>query len=161
VTQWHRQVMKALGRVIVPVFIATLLHPLVSQRIPFTVALLYIKNLVYFHLMTQYWYHIEATIQYMDNYLKDFQCRKDVFSRFHASKSTQKLSKTLTMQLASDKQVAQESDPDWINLSVSAKHYRIDEDKMQIKSEIESHFVNQSDFSFGKKHLQNHFFNHI
>jgi len=41
--------MNALGRVIVSVFVATLLNPSVSQSIPFTEALLCVKNLVYFH----------------------------------------------------------------------------------------------------------------
>ena len=54
--------MKALGRVIVPVFTATLLNPLASQRIPFTEAQVSIKNLVYFHLMAQYEYYTEAMI---------------------------------------------------------------------------------------------------
>jgi len=35
VTQWSGKEMKALGHVIVPVLTATLLYPLVSQRIPF------------------------------------------------------------------------------------------------------------------------------
>jgi len=46
VTQWSGNEMKALGRVIVPVFVETLLKPSVSQGIPFTEALLCIKNLV-------------------------------------------------------------------------------------------------------------------
>jgi len=55
VTQWSGKVMKALGRVIVPVFTATLLNPLASQSIPFTEALLCVKNSVYFLLLAQYW----------------------------------------------------------------------------------------------------------
>jgi len=50
VTQCSSNEMKALGPVIVPDFAATLFNPLASQRIPFTEALLCIKNLVYFHL---------------------------------------------------------------------------------------------------------------
>jgi hypothetical protein len=71
--------MKALGDVIIPVLAATLLNTVASQRIPFTEALLCINNLVYFHLMAQYWYHTEATIKYMENYLA-FHHHKDVFS---------------------------------------------------------------------------------
>jgi len=51
VMQWRGKEMKALGHVVVPVFIATLLNPLASQRIPFTEALLRVKNLVYCHIM--------------------------------------------------------------------------------------------------------------
>jgi len=80
VTQWSGKEMKALGRGIVPVFAAMLLNPSASQRIPFTEALLCVNNLVYFQLMAQYWYDTEATIKYMENYLEEFHCHKDVFS---------------------------------------------------------------------------------
>jgi len=73
---------------IVPVFVATLLHPSASQRIPFTEALLCIKNLVKFHLMRKYQYQTEATIKYMENYLEEFHRHKDVVSRFRTNKST-------------------------------------------------------------------------
>jgi len=93
-----------LGRVIVPVFAVTLLNPSVSQRIPFTEALLCVKNFVYFHLMAQYWYHTEATIHYIENYLEEFHPHKDVFSRFCSSKSTKQVSEALKNQLTLDKQ---------------------------------------------------------
>jgi len=54
--------MRALGSVIVSVFAATLSNPSASERIPFTEALLCIKNLGYNHRMAQYWYHTDATI---------------------------------------------------------------------------------------------------
>jgi len=44
---------------------------------------------------------------------------------------------------------------------VAAKHRRVDEDKMQIESEIAHHLVDQSDFNFVKMHLLNHFSDHI
>jgi len=94
--------MKALRRVIVPVLAATLFNPLASQRIPLTEALLCVQNLVYLHLMSQYQYHTEATIKYMENYLAVFHCHKDVFGRFCASKSTQMVSEALDTQLTLD-----------------------------------------------------------
>jgi len=89
--------MKALGHVIVPVFAVTLLYPLASQRIPFTEALLSVKNLVYFHLLAQYRYHTEAMIEYMEIYLEEFHCPKDVISQFRTSKSTMKVLEALKM----------------------------------------------------------------
>jgi len=87
--------MKVLGYVIVPVFRATLLNTSASQRIPFTEALLCVKNLVYFHSMAQDRYHTEAMIEYMGNDLEEFHPQKDVFSRFCASKSTKIVSEAL------------------------------------------------------------------
>jgi len=118
--------MKALGRVIVQVFAATLLNPSASQRIPFTEALLCVKNFVYFHLMAQYWYHTEATMKYMENCLEEFHRHKDVFSRFCASKSTKKVLEALKKQLSLNKQEEWESDPTWNNVFVTAKRHRVD-----------------------------------
>jgi len=153
--------MKALGCVIVPVFAVTLLNPSASQRIPFTEALLCVKNLVYFHLMAQYQYHTEATIEYMENYLEGLHRHKDVFSRFRASKSTKKVSEALKKQLTLDRQEERESDPAWNNFSVAAKCHRVDEEKTHIESEIAQHLVDESDFNFVEIHLLNHFSDHI
>jgi hypothetical protein len=32
---------------------------------------LWVKDLLYIHLITQYWYHTEAAIEYMESYLED------------------------------------------------------------------------------------------
>jgi hypothetical protein len=161
VTQWSGKEMKALGSGIVPVFLATLLNPWASQRIPFTEALLCVNNLVYFHLRAQYQYHSEAIIEYMENYLEQFHRHKDVFSRFRTSKSIKKVSEALTKQLTLDKQEERESDPGWNNHSTAAKRRRVDEDKTPIESEIAQHLVDKLDFNFVKMHLLNHFSDHI
>jgi len=152
---------KALRHIFVPIFVATLLNPSASQRIPSIGALLYVWNFMYFHLITQYQYHTEATIEYMENYLEDFHCQKDVFSRFHTSKATMMVSEALKKQLTLDNQEELDSFPLWTNLSAAAKGRRVDEDKMQIKSEIAQNLVDKSDFNFVKIHLQNHFSDHI
>jgi len=102
-----------------------------------------------------------ANTKYMDNDLEEFHCHKDVFIRFRTSKSTKKVSEALKKQLTLDKQEEQESDPTWNNHSAAAKHLRVDEDKMQIESEIAQHLVDESDFHFVKMHLLNHFSDHI
>jgi hypothetical protein len=45
--------------------------------------------------MAQYQYHTEAMIKYMENYLEEFHCHKDVFSPFRDSKSTKKVSEAV------------------------------------------------------------------
>jgi len=95
VTEWSGKQMKALGRVIVLVIAVILLNLLSSHRIPFTEALLCIKNFVHFHLTAQYQYHTEATIEYLEYYLEDLSCQKDGFRRFRASKYTKKVSHAL------------------------------------------------------------------
>jgi len=80
VMEWSDNEMVALRRVIGTSFVVTHLNPLVSQRTPFTEALLCVKNFVYFHLVAQCQYHTEATIESMEHYLKEFQHQRDVFS---------------------------------------------------------------------------------
>jgi len=147
--------------VIVPVFVATLLNTFVSRRIPFTAAMLCVKNFVYFHLMALYQYHTEAMIEYMENNLEEFHRQKVVFSRFRASKSTKKILETFKKHLTLGKQEEWESDPTWDNLSAAAMHHQVDDDTMQIESEIAQHPVNELDFDFVKRHLLNHFSDHI
>jgi len=148
--------MKELGRVIILVFMETLLNPSARQSIPIRQDLLHIKNLVYFHLMAQYGYHTKATIVYMENDVEEFHHHIDVFSWFRASKSTKKVLDAFKTQLTLDKLEARESDPSWNSHSVAAKCRRVDEDKTQIESEIEQHLVDKSDFNLWMMHLPNH-----
>jgi len=129
--------------------------------IPFTDSVLCIKNFVCFHLMVLNWYHTEAMIEYIGTYLEEYIVQKDVFSRFRTSKSTIKVSEALKKQLALDMQYERESDTAWINLSVATKCRRVDDDKMEIESEIAQHLVHKSDFNFVKRHLLAYFCDHI
>jgi len=160
-TQWSGKEIQALRHMIVPVFEVTLMNPSTSQRILFTDALLCVQNFVHCYLMAQYQYLTEATIGYMENYLEEFHCQKDVFSRLCASKCSKKVSETFKKQLTLDKQEEWESHPAWNNLSAAANGRRVDEDKMQIESEIAQHLLDQSDFNCVKMHPLNHYSDHI
>jgi len=111
--------------------------------------------------MAQYWYHTEATLEYMENYLEDFHRQQDIFSRFRASKYTKKVSEALTQQLTLDKHQERESDATCNNVSAAANRRHDEEDKMQTESEIAQHLVDKSDFNFMKMHLLTHFSDHI
>jgi hypothetical protein len=50
---WGLKEMKAIRRMIVPVFAVTLLRPSLTQRIPITDILLYVKNLLYFDFVAE------------------------------------------------------------------------------------------------------------
>jgi len=160
-TQWSGKEMKALGHVIVQNFVATLLNLSANHRILFTEALLRVKNFEYFHLMAQYRYHTEATIEYMENYLEEFHRQIDLFSPFRASKSIKKVLDALKIDLTLDKLEESKSDPTWNILSVAAKCRWVDEDKTQIQSEIAQHLFDKSDYNILTIHLQNHFSDHI
>jgi len=161
VMQWSGKEMKALGWVIVPVFAGTILIPLASKRIPSIEAVLCVKNFVYFQVMAQDRYHTKATIEYMENYLEESHLHMNVFSWFHTSQSTKKVSEALKKHLTLNRQEEQESDPAWNNLSVAARRRCVDEDRTQIMSEIAQHLVDELYFNFVKIHLLNHFSDYI
>jgi len=158
---WSCKEMKVLRRVIVPVFVATLSNPSASQRIPFKEALLCVKHLVYFRLMAQYWYHTEATIEYIENYVEEFHCHKDVFCPLRASNFTKNVLESSTKQHSLGKQEEWVSDPAWNDLAPDAEHRRVDEDKTKNESDNAQHLVDKSDFDCVKMHLVNQYSDHI
>ena len=111
--------------------------------------------------MAQYPYHTEATTEYMENYLEEFRCQKDIFSWFCVSKSTKKVLEALTKQLTFDKQEEQEYDTACNNFSTAAKPRCVDDELMPIGSYIAQHLVDQLDFNFVMLPLLNNFSDHI
>lgn len=134
VTQCSAKEMKALRRVIIPVYAATLSNRCARHRIPCTEALLCVQNIVYFHLMAHCQYHTEATIWYMEKQLEEFHDHKDIFIRFCASQPKKTVSEAFMQQHCVDKQQDLESDPTWNNLLMPAKCHFVDEDGKQIKA---------------------------
>jgi len=57
VTQKNAQDMNTLRHIIFSIFFVTDLNPLATQRIPFTEALLCVKNALNFHCIAEYKYH--------------------------------------------------------------------------------------------------------
>jgi len=161
VSQWQGKEMKALGRVIVPIFSATLITPSAAQKGPFKDAILCVKGFVYFHLMTQYRSHTEETLQYMEDYLNDFHAHKHVFHRFRAGKSAKKDARELKAQLTVDMKTQRESELTWNKLSKAAKCRREDDDKVEVEKQIEASLKEDSHFNFIKMHLLTHFAEHI
>jgi len=67
----------------------------------------------------------------------------------------------LKLQLTYVSQEEWESDTDWNTLSAPAKRRHVDDDKIQIESEIAQYLVDESDLNFVKMHLLTHFCDHI
>ena len=64
-------------------------------------------------------------------------------------------------QLSLEKPKERESNLVWTNLPAAVMRRRVDEDTMQIKSEIAQHLLLELDFNLEKMHLLNHFSDHI
>jgi hypothetical protein len=67
--RWSGKEIKVLRGVIFPVLVGTRFNPSASETIHCTETLLCVENVVYLHLMAQYWYHTAAPIEYMQKYL--------------------------------------------------------------------------------------------
>jgi len=156
VTQWNGKEMKAFVNVIVPVFMLTLLNPLASEIILFTKATLCFKHFVYFHLIAQYRYHTEATIEYIEKYQEESHYQKNQIWQFRTIVSIKTSSKACTIQPTLDTLLEWENDLTWNNVWAVAKCPCVDEGSMQIKSENAQHLVNKSDFSVRKINLLYH-----
>jgi hypothetical protein len=161
VMQWSGNKMKPHRLVIVSVFGATPLNPSASQRIRFTAAQLCIMSFVYCHLIALYWYHTEATNEYIEKYLEQFCNHINSFSRSFPSISTKEVLKALQMQLAVDKQGVWDSNPAWSSRPPAPKRCRVDEDMLQTKSEIGLPLAHESDYKIWTLYLLNHFSDRI
>jgi hypothetical protein len=161
ITQWQGKEMRMLGRTLLPLFVSSLLEPSSEQRQPFRDAILCVKSLIYFHLMTKYHNHTDATIGYMEGYLANFHRSKEVFARFRATKSKKKVAEALRKQLSEDLRLGRESEPGWRSLSNAAKTRRIEQDRQTIEFEVQANLSEESDFNFVKMHLLTHFSHHI
>jgi hypothetical protein len=67
----------------------------------------------------------------------------------------------LKQQLALNKQQNQKSNPSRNIHSEVTKHCHVDENNLQIESEISQHLVDKLDFNFVKMCLLNHTFDHV
>jgi hypothetical protein len=135
--------MKPLGRVIVLVFTTTHLNPLESQRIRMTDPLLCVKILEYHHLIAQYLYHTEATIECMEDYLQDFHHQQDTSGQFRTNQSTKKVSEALIMLLNFDNLQEREWDPTGTVFLRLQDIVALKKMKRQIQQEIAQHFVDE------------------
>jgi len=86
---------KAHKHLIDSVFTVALSNPLVSERIPFTEALLCVKNIEYFYCMAHYRYYTKTMFNFMKQYQEECHRHNNAFSSFFASQATNTLSKTL------------------------------------------------------------------
>jgi len=86
----------------------------------------------------------------MEKYLGEFHRHEDVCSQFCAIKSTKKLSEAMKKQLTLQIQEHRESDPTLNSVPAAAKRHHVDEDEMQINSQIAQYLVDELDFDFVK-----------
>jgi hypothetical protein len=156
VTQWLGKEMRMLGQTLLPLFVSSLLEPSSKQRQPFRDAILCVKSLIYFHHMTKYHNYTDTTIRYMEGYLANFHCSKEVFAHFHETKSKKKVAEALRKQLLEDLRLGKESERGWRSQAKAAKTNRIEQDRQMIKLQVQANLSEKSDFNFVKMHLLTH-----
>lgn len=71
--RWTCKEMNARGHIIIPNGATTFFKPSLYQQDLCKTTMLCVKNLIYFHLITQYHNHTNVMTKYMEDYLSSFQ----------------------------------------------------------------------------------------
>ncbi len=88
--------MRMLGQIVLCTLAIALRAPFTAQRLPFRNALTCVRSLIDFHLIAQYRSHTLETLNYMDQYLREFHESKQVFLEFRVYKATIAKAKDVT-----------------------------------------------------------------
>jgi hypothetical protein len=96
------------SQTLLPLFVSSLLEPSSEQWQPFRDAMLCVKSLIYFHFITKYHNHTNATIRYMDSYFANFHCSKKEFTHFRMTQSKTKIAEVLRKELSEDLRLGRE-----------------------------------------------------
>jgi hypothetical protein len=145
--------MRMLGRIVLCALAVALRAPSASQRIPFRKALTCVRSIVDFHLMAQYKSHTAETLNYMDQYLRDFHDHKQVFLEFRAYKATVAKAKEELRALRDEQQVRMAESQH----TASSKRRAATENRQELLDAMEEIYQAESHFNFIKMHLLNHF----
>jgi len=112
ISQWSSKEMRNFGRIVYPALAAALHDALPRHRAIFHRALTCVRSLVDWSLVVQYRTHTTKTLNYLADYLQEFQATKDVFTTYRTSKATDSIAharmKDLKMQLNAEHAIEDE-----------------------------------------------------
>ena len=163
VSQWQGKEMRMFGRIVLAALAVALWRPSPSQRLVFNSALKCTRNLIDFHLMSQYHSHTAETIAYMDQYLAGFHEEKEVFLAFRQSKTSKKKADALDKRLQN---LYAQEDTNNTSLHTSSntgpKRRRLEVTRREERDAQRQEIMeSDSHFNYPKMHLLMHFHEHI
>lgn len=152
VSQWQGKEMRHFGRILLGALAAALRNPTDAQQPLFQQALRCVRAITDFHLVAQQRSHTTKTLEYMDEYLRNFHAERDIFLEFRASKTTKSLSTTHAKHLRAD--FKKET---WGRVSAAVKRKIESDNALYLQAEMQRLTKAHSHFNFIKMHLLNHF----
>jgi hypothetical protein len=150
--------MRNLVKIVLPVLKASLRQPSAEKRLPFRQATRFVRSLIDFTFMTQYRRHTIETLQYMDNYLRQFHESMDIFLEFRAGK----VANRQTLQVGTQLQEEYQGElAGGLLLAAAKKRRKEAKISQQVAEEMIDYSRAHADFNFPKIHLLSHFRAHI
>ncbi|KAF8430317.1 hypothetical protein EV426DRAFT_13691 [Tirmania nivea] len=158
VTQWSGKEMWNFAKVILGTFAATLRRnnnqprPTGSQIQEFNKAILCVRSITDFCLMTQYPSHTDQTVSYLRQYLREFHETKNVFLRFRAGKKAKKAATEAHKNLVREQSQASVAD-----LTASERVKARQENALERQELVNEMLKEGAHYNFTKIHLISHY----
>jgi len=166
VTQWQAKEMRNLLRFLLGVFTAALSRttdadPIASRHKPFChKAILCVRYITDYILISQYPLHSPRTIQSMKDYLEDFHKHKEVCLRFRATKSVKNAAKQASKGLREEHQRLLASDD--LRQQTPAKRQKLQQElRLETEELVHDFLTTGAHYNFPKMHLISHFADQI
>jgi len=158
VSQWLGKEMRNFAKVILGTFAAALrrytnqARPTGGQLQEFNKAILCVRSITDFYLMTQYPSHTDQIVSYLQQYLREFHETKDVFLRFGAGKKAKKAAAEAHKNILKEQSQASVAD-----LTTSAKLKMRQENRLERQEVVDEVLREGSHYNFPKIHLISHY----
>ena len=154
--------MRMFGRIVLAALVIALREPSPSQRYLFNHALECVRYLIDFHLMAQYRSHTADTLTYLDDYLRPFHEKKEVFLEFQQSKTTKRKAEAHDKQLK-DQYAEEDASISFGRGSTSkSKRQRLETSRKEERDTQRAEIMqSESNFNYPKMDLMTHFRDHI
>jgi len=158
VSQWSGKEKRNFAKVILGTFAAALrrntnqARPTGGQLQEFNKAILCIRSITDFYLMTPYPSHTDQTVSYLQQYLWEFYETKDVFLRFRAGKKAKKAAAEAHKNILKEQSQASIAD-----LTTSAKLKMRQENRLERQEVLGEVLREGAHYNFTKIHLISHY----
>jgi len=158
VSQWSGKEMRKFAKVILGTFAAAL-RPNTNQARPtggllqeFNKAILCVRSITDFYLMTQYPSHTDQTVSYLQQYLRVFHETKDVFLHFRAGKKAKKAAAEAHWNIVKEQSQASVAD-----LTRSAKLKMHQENRLERQEVVDEVLREGVHYNFPKIYIISHY----
>jgi len=135
-------------------------RPTTSQEWEFKRAITCVRYLTDFALLSWYRSHTDSTIGYMQEYLQEFHCTKDVFLRYRATKATKGRADLVSKELT-EWNKSRNVEPDAKGRRAAQRARAAEEDRDERAYLVNQVLVENSHFNFPKIHLIMHWADQI